>query len=78
VRNTPVISVLDPPEGSARRDGSLVSNIIWGALAGAMLVLLLAFANEYATRERASNPADYEEFAARRRALLRVSGRKRA
>ena len=75
VRNTPVISVLDPPEGSARRDGSLIGNVIWGMLAGAMLVLLLAFTREYATRERVSNPADYEEFAARRRSLLRVSGR---
>jgi len=78
VRNTPVISVLDPPEGSARRVGSLIGNVFWGVLAGAMLVLLLAFAREYATRERASNPADYEEFAARRRALLRVSGRREA
>ncbi len=76
VRNTPVISVLDPPEGSARRDGSLIGNVVWGVLAGAMLVLLLAFAREYATRERVSNPADYEEFAERRRALLRVANRR--
>ncbi|MGH7444110.1 MAG: hypothetical protein ACREKM_04500 [Longimicrobiales bacterium] len=74
VRNTPVIAVLDPPEGSARRDGSLIGNVVWGALAGAMLVLLLVFAREYATRERSANPADYEEFAARRRGLLRVGG----
>lgn len=78
VRNTPVISVLDPPEGSARRDGSVVGNIVWGVLAGAMLVLLLVFTREYATRERVSNPADYEEFAARRRSLLRVSDRRDA
>lgn len=76
VRNTPVISVLDPPEGSEQRDGSLVVNVIWGVLAGAMLVLLLAFVREYATRERVSNPADYEEFDTRRRSLLRVSGRR--
>lgn len=74
VRNTPVIAVLDPPEGSARRDGSLIGNVVWGTLAGAMLVLLLVFAREYATRERSANPADYEEFAARRRGLLRVGG----
>ena len=74
VRNTPVIAVLDPPEGSAQRDGSLIGNVIWGALAGAMLVLLFAFAREYATRERAANPGDYEEFEARRRNLLRVNG----
>lgn len=74
VRNTPVIAVLDPPEGSARRDGSLVGNVVWGAIAGAMLVLLLAFAREYATRERTANPEDYEEFDARRRGLLRVGG----
>lgn len=74
VRNTPVIAVLDPPEGSARRDGSLIGNVVWGALAGVMLTLLLVFAREYATRERSANPADYEEFAARRRGLLRVGG----
>ncbi len=74
VRNTPVIAVLDPPEGSARRPASLLANVIWGAAAGAMLVLLLAFGREYATRERSANPADYEEFAARRRTLLRING----
>ena len=74
VRNTPVISVLDPPEGSARRKGSIVANAIWGAVAGAMLVILLAFASEYATRERNSNPGAYEEFEMRRRSLLRVNG----
>jgi hypothetical protein len=74
VRNTPVIAVLDPPEGSARRPSSLLANLVWGAAAGAMLVLLLAFAREYATRERTANPDDYEEFAARRRTLLRISG----
>src|SRR5690606_39742925 len=76
VRNTPVISVLDPPEGSARGVGSLIGNVFWGVLAGAMLVLLLAFPREYATRERASNPADHEGFAARRRARLPVPGRR--
>lgn len=74
VRNTPVIAVLDPPEGSARRPASLIANAIWGAAAGAMLVLLLAFGREYARRERSAYPDDYEAFEERRRALLRVNG----
>lgn len=74
VRNTPVIAVLDPPEGSARRPASISANMAWGAAAGIVLVVLFAFAREYATRERRANPGDYEEFAARRRGLLRING----
>ena len=74
VRNTPVIAVLDPPEGSAKRADSLVGNMAWGAAAGVLLVLFVAFGREYASRERRANPQDYEEFAARRRSLLRING----
>jgi uncharacterized protein involved in exopolysaccharide biosynthesis len=81
VRNTPVIAVLDPPEGSAKRANSLRGNMAWGAAAGVLLVLFVAFGREYASRERQANPQDYEEFEARRRSLLRINGggtRKRA
>lgn len=74
VRNTPVIAVLDPPEGSARRPASVLANMLWAAAAGVVLVILFAFAREYASQERHANPADYEEFAARRRGLLRING----
>lgn len=70
VRNTPVFTVVDSPEGSARGN----KNLIWAALMAWMLTLVLVvalvFALEYLGNQAGS--ADLEEF---RRTLRGLKGR---
>ena len=61
VRNTPVVTIVDAPEGSARMAGSLVFNALLGLAFGGGFGLVLAFARAYAQRERAANPEVYRE-----------------
>ena len=68
VRDTPVLTVIDAPEGSAIRHRHIVRNGILGLLFGLVLGIGLAFGMEYVQHERVRNPEDYSEFAQLRRA----------
>ena len=63
VRNIPVITIIDGPEGSSvpvgrrRRTIALIALLLGGGLG-----IVLAFVREYLTRRRASDPAEYAEF----------------
>lgn len=70
VRNTPVVTILDAPEGSAHHRTSLASRAIVGFLLGAMAVILWIFLKEFAAHERRNSPEDYAEFRERRRLFL--------
>lgn len=72
VRNTPVVTILDNPEGSQRRVGGLLGTTFLGFLLGLVLAAGLILAREYAARERVRHP---EEFA-RLRNLGRDLGRR--
>lgn len=72
VRNTPVITLIERPEGSARPNprGTVLKvllTLILGTLAG----MLVAFAREYLARTRARGTEDVEEFIALRDRMLR-------
>lgn len=70
VRNTPVITVVDPPEGSAepRGRGPVVMVLIGGVL-GLILAGFLIFVREYVRAERTLHPDLYQSLGARLRAL---------
>lgn len=78
VRNTPVITVVDDPEGSAAPTGrGMVSTVLLGLLIGGFLGVGVAFTRDYVVRQRELDPAHYEEFQQLRRAALnRLSPRK--
>ena len=60
VRNTPVITVVEAPEGSRRREGGLTIAGMTALAVGGVLALGIALALEYAARERALNPEAYD------------------
>lgn len=63
VRNTPVITVIDNPEGSARDDGpSVVLNTLLGLVGGLFVGIGLALTMEYIERQRRERPGEYAEF----------------
>lgn len=62
VRSTPVITVMDNPEGSARRAGRLRLRVLVGAMLGGILAVILAFTRDYVRRERSLRPQQYQEF----------------
>lgn len=62
VRNTPVITVIDEPEGSAQRSHSLVLNAVLGLIAGLGAGVLVALFAEFATQHRRQHSDDYAEF----------------
>jgi len=72
VRNTPVVTIIDPPEGSARRRGfGLLSSAALGVLIGAFLSIGLLLINAILGSHRSINPAEFEEFDELKRASLR-------
>jgi len=62
IRNTPVITVLDGPEGSARRAHSLRLIAAVGLVLGIIAAVIIAFLLEYSARDRSQNPEAYDEF----------------
>ena len=64
VRNTPVITILDPPEGSAKRKRGLLTKAVLGAVLGLVLVLSWIFLREYTGRLRREYPEEYEQMRA--------------
>jgi uncharacterized protein involved in exopolysaccharide biosynthesis len=55
VRNTPVITIVDPPGAPARR-GGLLTNALLGLFAGLVVGTVAAIAGEYFRREAAEDP----------------------
>lgn len=70
VRNTPVITVVDRPEGSAKRAGSLALNVIVALVLGGVLGIGIAFGRDYLGRQRAHESDTYREFTELRRAAV--------
>lgn len=62
VRDTPVITVVDAPEGSARRILPLLRNLVVAIVLGLFAGAVLAFSREYLRAQRQFNPEDYAEF----------------
>jgi uncharacterized protein involved in exopolysaccharide biosynthesis len=68
VRNTPVLTVVDNPELSAQKVGSVVLDaVIWTILA-IIVAVAIAFGREFVAQQRREHPAEYEEI----RDLMRV------
>jgi uncharacterized protein involved in exopolysaccharide biosynthesis len=63
VRNTPVVTVVDGPEHSAKRAGGiLLVNILIGIVVGTLLGIVAALLREYLRRVERDDPATYAEF----------------
>jgi uncharacterized protein involved in exopolysaccharide biosynthesis len=72
VRNTPVITVVDRPEGSARSRRGVVFVALVGLVTGAVVAVGLAFALDYLERQAGS-----AEMAALRESLSSLPGRRK-
>jgi uncharacterized protein involved in exopolysaccharide biosynthesis len=74
VRSTPVIGLIDAPEGSIRRNGgNYVRSAILGLIFGVIIGIVLALWREYFERFRATQPERYAEL---REALAEIGPRK--
>lgn len=63
VRNTPVVTVVDGPEHSAKRAGGiLVVNAFIGMIVGVLLGIAFALAREYLQKVEQEDPATFTEF----------------
>lgn len=62
VRNTPVLTFIDRPEGSVRPEKSLLLSILLGGIVGVMLAGLVMAVQEYLQREQEKAPEGYSEF----------------
>lgn len=60
VRNTPVLTVIEPPEGSAEIATGLVSRGLFGFAAGLLLVATAVVLRELLARFRTSDPDEYQ------------------
>jgi hypothetical protein len=74
VRNTPVVTIIEAPEGSATRDSrNGVRSVIVGFTFGSMVALVVAALLEFGRRARTSDRAEYREFIRlRRQAIQRL------
>lgn len=63
VRNTPLVTVVDGPEHSAKRaGGSLKINALIAMMVGLLLGVGVAFVREFLRRVQVEDPATYDEF----------------
>lgn len=81
VRNTPVVTVIDQPEHSARRvPRSLLTAGIIALILGFFAAALLALAVDYYGAQKEANPDDFAEFQRLRRSAIsrfgRITGRR--
>jgi uncharacterized protein involved in exopolysaccharide biosynthesis len=76
VRNTPVVTVVDRPEGSARRNNRLLIRLLLALAPAVILALSLALAHDYLQRQEREDPEEYERFRQLRRGLLPRLGRR--
>lgn len=65
VRNTPVFTVIESPEGSARPDGSKLVSLVIGGMLGLVLAFVIAFAQSatraFVRRQASEDPAEFAE-----------------
>jgi alpha-tubulin suppressor-like RCC1 family protein len=66
VRNTPVITIIDQPEGSAIRQRGLAQRAVLGWVLGLTAVLVFLFVAEYLRRLRQAHPDEFEAVRRRR------------
>ena len=70
VRNTPLITIIDSPERSARRDrGGVVLSSLLGALLGLTLVVGLLIVSDYVGWLAVERPSEYQQFRVQLNAL---------
>jgi uncharacterized protein involved in exopolysaccharide biosynthesis len=74
VRNTPVITILDTPEGSGEAQGSMVKSAAMGFILGAILAVLFALAIEFWLGKRRDKPIEYEALSDQLRRTVREMG----
>ena len=74
VRNTPLLILIDSPEGSSRPHGSLWKDAIIWFLIGCVLAILGAMASEYLAGRRQAGAPDFTEFRREASAVLRGLG----
>ncbi len=81
VRTAPVFTIIDPPEGSSRREGSLLTRGLIGLILGGVLGIGLAVFREYIVGLRRKYPDKHSEFTSLARSalsgLIPFSGRRR-
>ncbi len=71
VRDTPVITVVERPEGFVEpKARGTVGKAIIGFFVGAFLALVIVFGSEYVLKARRSGAEDYQEFIRLRRGLI--------
>jgi uncharacterized protein involved in exopolysaccharide biosynthesis len=78
VRNTPVITVVDRPEGSVRRNNRLLTRLLLALAPAIALAVALTFAHDYLRRQRVEDPDEYARFVEMRRRLLPGRRRRRS
>lgn len=62
VRNTPVITVIDEPEGSSRKGGGLIVILFLGVTVGLLVGVVLVLGRSYVRREKVENPQEFGDF----------------
>lgn len=73
VRNTPVITVIDRPEGFVqRKPRGTVGKTALALFSGLFIAVVLAFVLDYLERERRSGSPGYQEFVRLRRAMFKI------
>jgi uncharacterized protein involved in exopolysaccharide biosynthesis len=78
-RNTPVITVIDAPEGSGKKTASVLLAAIIGLVLGVVLGLVQGIARDYMASQRAAASPEYREFAdLRTRAIEELTALPRA
>lgn len=70
VRNTPVFTVLDRPEGSARQVGGVLSTMLMGLVLGVVLAGFIVFLLEYTRAQRVKHPGEFRELESRMSGLF--------
>lgn len=80
VKNLSLITIIEGPEQSARRNRNLLAAALLGTALGAFLGLAWALIKEHAELQRRTNPAEFEEFLrlGRRLSPKRLLGRSRS
>jgi uncharacterized protein involved in exopolysaccharide biosynthesis len=72
IRNTPLITVLEHPQGSAKRARSIPFDAVLGLIIGILLGCGLAFMRELLRHERAQYGNDYERLVSSVRGIRRL------
>ncbi len=71
VRNTPVITIVEAPEGNVQQAGGLVLYALLGIIVGGMIAIGMAFVADHLGREQALYPDAFVEFRELRRTAAR-------